>query len=368
VRIEPVVVALTQNIRSVFNVFLISMCTVQASAAQISENVLDVSIAVFTHHAPAPITTLSPEAPTDNTTSAAKAVRESETRLLPMYLRYRLEQAGKFGAVRVLPIADNGAELRITGEIIQSDGFTLELAVQATDSTGKVWLQQHYRGSAISSESLSDDAVAEDEFAALFADIVRDLTTQLAQHSDNLQTIKTSALLRYGYGLVPDAFAPYVTTDQAGVLQLQRQPASSDPLLQRILTIREREYLFIDVVDESYQQFYRDVKPVYDLWRQVQQEQVESSAARTTRELNTPSPFARGSYRALQESYNNYRWVKVQELYVAELGEGFTNEVEPTQLDLNDSVYKLSGTLEQQYREWRRILAELFALETGATR
>jgi len=49
---------------------------------------------------------------------------------------------------------------------------------------------------------------------------------------------------------------------------------------------------------------------------------------------------------------------------VDELGEGFTNEVEPTSLQLDDSVFRLSGTLEQQYRDWRRILAELFALET----
>ncbi|MES2605804.1 MAG: hypothetical protein V4603_12770, partial [Pseudomonadota bacterium] len=63
-------------------------------------------------------------------------------------------------------------------------------------------------------------------------------------------------------------------------------------------------------------------------------------------------------------SYNNYRWAKLQELYVDELGEGFTNEVEPTQLELDESVFRLSGTLEQQYREWRSILAELFTLET----
>jgi hypothetical protein len=367
VRLRLVVVALMQSIQAVLNLLLITAFTAQVVIAQTSENFLDVSIAIFTHRAAAPVNTANPTIPLDKTAAAEKAVRDSETRLLPMYLRYRLEKTGKFGAVRVLPIADNGAELRVTGEIIESDGFTLALAIQATDSTGKIWLQQHYRGSAITSESLNDDAVAEDEFATLFADIVRDLTAQLAQHTNDLKTIKTSALLRYGYGLVPDAFAPYVKTDQAGVLQLQRQPASTDPILQRILTIREREFLFIDVVDESYQKFYRDVKPVYDLWRQVQQEQVESSATRTTQELNKPSPFARGSYRALQESYNNYRWVKVQELYVDELGEGFTNEVEPTQLDLNDSVYKLSGTLEQQYREWRRILAELFALDTGAT-
>ena len=63
------------------------------------------------------------------------------------------------------------------------------------------------------------------------------------------------------------------------------------------------------------------------------------------------------------QSYNNYGWVKLQELYVDELGEGFTNEIEPTQIALNDSMFRLTGTLDQQYREWRTILAQLFELE-----
>ena len=42
----------------------------------------------------------------------------------------------------------------------------------------------------------------------------------------------------------------------------------------------------------------------------------------------------------------------------------FANEVEPTELALENSLYKLTGTLEQQYRDWRSILAELYALET----
>jgi hypothetical protein len=282
-----------------------------------------------------------------------------------MYLRYSLEQAGKFGAVRVLPVTDNGAELKISGEIVRSDGALLELAIKASDSTGRLWLERSFSGTAMASETLSGDALAEDAFAGLFADIVRELQRQLAAlPADEISRIETVALLRYGLGLVPEAFAPYLAEDAGGIATIKRLPAADDPILSRILGIREREYLFIDVVDEAYGRFYTDVKPVYDLWRQFQREQTDSTSARTQRELAARSDFPRGSYRSLQENYNNYRWAKLQELYVDELGEGFTNEVEPTQLQLEDSVFRLSGTLEQQYREWRRILAELFALET----
>jgi hypothetical protein len=332
------------------------------------EALLDVSIQVFSHREPAPVTASAqaePGAPATVASKPVEAVREAETRYLPMYLRFRLEQSMSFVAVRVLPLLDNGAELRISGEILRSDGAVLELAIKAQDSSGRVWLDQLYAGTAVASESLSDDALAEDPFAAVFSDIVRDLQGTASQlNAADVRSIKTIALLRYGLGLVPSAFTPYLDESAEGVITLKRLPASDDPILGRILAIREREYLFIDVVDEEYRQFYDDVKPVYDLWRQFQREQTDSTAARTARELNAPSDFRRGSYRALQESYNNYRWAKLQELYVDELGEGFTNEVEPTELELNDSLFRLTGSLDQQYREWRRILAELFTLET----
>lgn len=345
---------------------LLTTCAMYASClwAQDETAFLDISIQVFTHREPAQVT-----AATSPQTAAADkpvaAVRDAETRYLPMYLRYRLEQTASFGAVRVLPVFDNGAELRISGEILRSDGNVLELAVEAQDSTGRVWLDQTYSGTAVASESLTDDVLAEDPFSGIFSNIVRDLQTTASQLDDTeRRNIHTTALLRYGLGLVPAAFSPYLQENPDGSIVVQRLPAVDDPILNRIINIREREYLFIDVVDEEYRQFYAEVKPVYDLWRQFQREQTDSAAARAARELNSTSDFRRGSYRALQESYNNYRWAKLQELYVDELGEGFANEVEPTELELNDSLFRLTGTLEQQYREWRNILAELFVLET----
>lgn len=347
---------------------LLLVAPVGFTQAQSGDGFVDVSIGIFVHRPPAPVVVADNGPATPPAVAEPKqveAVRTAETRFLPMYLRYRLEQAGNFGAVRVLPVPDNGAELKISGEIVRSDGAVLELAIKASDSTGRLWLDRSFSGVAVESETLSGDAIAEDAFAGLFADIVRELQRQRAALSaDDVTRIETVALLRYGLGLVPEAFAPYLADDTNGIATIKRLPAADDPILSRILGVREREYLFIDVVDEAYGQFYTDVKPVYDLWREFQREQTDSTAARTARELADRSDFARGSYRALQESYNNYRWAKLQELYVDELGEGFTNEVEPTSLQLDDSVFRLSGTLEQQYREWRRILAELFALET----
>jgi hypothetical protein len=328
---------------------------------------VDVSIGLFSDAEAAVSAAAATPATTPTTPAAAGSsaeVRLAERRYLPMYLRYRLEATGRFGAVRVLPMIDNGAQLQIDGRILKSDGSTLELDLVARDSTGRIWLDRSYAGAAVPSVSVADDPLAQDDFAYLFGDIVRDLLAVLDQlNAAQLEEISTVSLLRYGLGLVPQFFTGYLLDNGDGTVRILRLPAADDPMLARIGAIREREYLFIDVVDEEYQQFFGDIKPVYDMWRLAQREQVQTSSNFATRQAGA-SQFRRGSYYALQESYNNYRWAKVQELYVDELREGFANEVEPTELELEDSLYKLTGTLEQQYREWRAILAELFALET----
>lgn len=335
--------------------------------AQGNGDYLDVSIRVFRSAEPQPAANDTTASASTQTAAApvTPEVRVAETRYLPMFLRYRLEASGLFGAVRVLPEIDNSAQLTIEGTIERSDGAYLALDLTARDATGRVWIAKRYEGAAAPGVSASGDAFAEDDFAWLFNAILRDLTAvQESLDARQREEIRTVALLRYGLGLVPASFSSYLRENPDGTVNIERLPAANDPILQRIEDIREHEYLFIDVVDEEYQRFFADIKPVYDMWRQFQREQTSSAADYTARESGTSGGYARGSYYALQESYNNYRWAKVQELYLDELREGFANEVEPTELALENSLYKLTGTLEQQYREWRRILAELYALET----
>lgn len=343
----------------------------QVLAQQTSPGLVDISIQVFSHTEVAGATAGEHGASSAQQASPVvdeSAVQLAETRYMPMLLRYRLEAAGRFGAVRVLPLLDNGAELMITGRILDSDEEQLALAIEARDSSGRLWVAQDYRAQARNSTSLTADPLVQDDFQSLYANVVTDLVAVLEQlTAAQLEEIRNLALLRYGAALVPHHFSEFVQETADGRMEVLRLPAREDPLLQRIEAIREREYLFIDVVDEEYRRFYADIKPVYDMWREYRREQTLSSADKTAREQASTSQFSRGSYYALQESYNNYRWAKLQDLYLDELREGFANETAPTEVELSDSLYRLTGTLEQQYREWRGILAELYELEYAAS-
>jgi hypothetical protein len=50
---------------------------------------------------------------------------------------------------------------------------------------------------------------------------------------------------------------------------------------------------------------------------------------------------------------------------VKELAESFQAEVAPQVVDVEGRTLRLTGTAEEQYREWRKLLRELYMEETG---
>lgn len=329
----------------------------QTQAADSDRPRLDVSLEIFAMNLPA-------DSLAQQEAGIYTAVRQAESRYLPSFLKLMLEESGRWGAVRQLPGPDAGAELQVSASILVSDGATLELAVTATDSTNRPWIDKVYTGSAVESVSLNQPVLGTDPFLYLYMAIISDLNAVYDSLSAaELNTVKSVAMLRYAEGLAPDVFAPYLLTGEDGRITLARLPADNDPFLQRVLEIREHEYVFIDVVDEQYENFFVAIKPVYDLWRRYRREQMASEAAKVAREAEQGNEFSRGSYMALRESYNNYRWARMQDQYLDELSEGFTNEILPTDITLEDSLYHLSGTLAEQYAEWQEILKALYELD-----
>ena len=48
-----------------------------------------------------------------------------------------------------------------------------------------------------------------------------------------------------------------------------------------------------------------------------------------------------------------------------ELGQSLENEVAPQVINLDDRTITLSGSVDEQYGQWREILADLYAAEVG---
>jgi hypothetical protein len=291
-------------------------------------------------------------------------IRKAEARYMPVVLRHVLQETGAWGVVRVLPQADPAAELLVSGTIMQSDGLRLVLHLQATDATGRQWLNRVY----VDESAESDYPAAPDTepYADLYHQVANDLLAARSRlKEEELRAITEVALLRYAESLSPEAFAGYVIADTSGRYQVLRLPAQDDPMLSRVGRIRNQEYLFIDTIDEQYAELYEEMAPTYNLWRQYGREQAIYRDEYEKRAAGRDREGRRGSFFALQRTYDAYKWSKIQDQDLDELATGFNNEVQPTVMEASGKVFRLSGTLESQYDEWRSILSRIFALETG---
>ncbi len=293
-------------------------------------------------------------------------IREAESRYLPYALRRTLVDSNQWGAVRVLPGSDPGYELLVSGRILVSNGAELTLQLTVRDSRDRVWLDKTYTRFADENAYLDTERRLRRPYQDLYNQFANDLLALRRGFDEReLRRIREVSELRYAASLLPDAFGDFLGRDEAGLVTLQRLPARDDPMMARIRRVREQEYVFIDASDEQYAELYTEMSPVYDLWRQFQTEQLAYREAWSARRAERDAP-RKGSYQAMKQHYNNYKWEKIQRQEMRTLAEGFNNEIEPTALDLDGTVVKLSGSLDQRYREWRQILRQIYQLETGA--
>lgn len=335
----------------------VSLFLSNTSFSQVSEHYIDLSISVFDMNLPE-------SELLQNQLNIYPEVRAAESRYVPALLRATLQESDRWGVIRIIPNINENSELMISGSILRSDGLVLELQINAIDSTGREWLNRIYSSTALDSISLNNPDLSVDPFQTIYNQIGNDLAEVLTPLSaTDLTQIKTMAFLRYGAFLSPDSFSSYIQTTPEGRYFYSSLPASNDPMLSRVEDIRQYEYLFIDEVDEQYQNYLVNIKPVYDLWRNYTQELTQNNLDYQARQVGDNSQFRRGTYRALRESYDNFRWQKMQTQYLDQLSEGFSNETLPTEIKMQDRVFELSGTLENQYWEWRDILRDLFELE-----
>ena len=301
-------------------------------------------------------------------------VREKEIRYLPFLLREVLIESQQWGAVRVLPEADPSVDLLISGKILRSSGTELAIQIDATDSTGRSWLSRIYGDAAMLSDYPEDirftpfKPFIPSEHKEPYQDLYESIGNDLVAIRDmlsagDLQTVRDVSTLVYANDLSPESFGNMLTTNDAGLLEAASLPAENDPMLARVEDMRVRHHVFIDTVDEYYGALHDEMVQAYIMWRRHSYDQQEQLVSREQEPIS--EDFFSGSYLTMTQRYNRYRWSKIYRQEFQELAAGFNQELAPAILELNEQVHGLSGTMAEQYIQWRRILRQLFELETG---
>ena len=342
------------NVTTTITAVAILLLPAERSLAQ-----LNVSIAVF-----------DPGIPADRSLhrdlEVFPRIREIEALFLPFVLRETLVGSNSWGAIRVIPEPDVFAELLVTGTILKSDGSTLELQLIATDATGREWLNKRYIGAAPVRYEQDNSAAGLSGYQQLYDDIAADLSRAHETLADKALTdIVSISLLRHAEQLAPTAFGDYLDSRPDGTFKLRRLPAENDPMLGRIERIRGVEYVITDAVDEQFQKLHAEIASTYDLWREYRREFANYQREESQRHQNSRSDAASGSYEAMLDLYNRYKWDRLAVQEQEKWAIGFDNEVGPTIAQMEARVAELQGWVDENYGDWRRLLGEIFTLETG---
>jgi len=161
-------------------------------------------------------------------------------------------------------------------------------------------------------------------------------------------------------------------------------------MLARLLKIREREYMYIDTLNEQYDKFYNDMWPSYENWRQLNMTERQamreikrkaftrqlvgalliagaiaagSSNSRNIGTIQTGMIIAGGM--VIIEGFNISKEAEIHEAAIKELSESFGSEMKPVVMEFEGKQYELTGSAEEQFNQWRALLRKIYFAETG---
>jgi len=319
-------------------------------------------------------------------------VRKAESRYIPVHLMEALQNSAAWGAVRVVPNEKTMADVLVTGEILQSDGELLLLHVAVGDASGRSWFKKTYRSLA-SKYSYERQRSHNDPFQSIYNRIANDMLEYRKKLSgQDIVDIRTIAELRFAKSFSPEAFNAHLVLNKKGRFEISRLPANNDPMLARIHRIRERDYIFVDTLQEYYGSFVRDMDRPYQEWRnQTYKEVIDMRNLQRSARNRTIAGIAAivagiaasdsssgaaqvagqvavfGGAYAVKSSFDKRAESKLQLEILQELGDSLESEIEPRVVELEDRTITLSGTVENQYSQWRDILQEIYRLDTEGT-
>ena len=359
----------------------------KTSDRDLAENhLLDVGVVVFDSNIP--------EAYDDIVTeNITPEIRRAEANYIANYAKDLLQSTGNWGAVRVLPKSSYAVDVMITGGILHSDGERQVLAVRVRDARGEVWLEKVYETLSSKYHYEPNIEVRKDPFETTYRKIADDMLAYMEQLPiEEIQEIRSVAEMRFASNISPDAFSAYILEDEDGGYEILRMPAFDDPNMRRVRMVREREFLFIDTLDEFYDRFGSEMRIPYQNWREstyneaiaVREERNKSrnrliagtimvlGGAIAQRSSTTVTEYAGyasviGGATEIIGGIQNRANLKLHSSALQELGTVAAKEIQPHTIELENATISLTGTVEAQFEQFRTFIREYYYEDLGLT-
>ena len=329
---------------------------------------------------------------TDDEDTVFPEVRFAEAIYFSNQLAKVLEKSGAWGAIRVTPSDDVIMDLYITGTILQSDGETMDLEIQVKDSSGKQWFSKNYQqavGKYAYDRRLKSLG---DPFQNLFVRITNDLLSYREKlSSQRAIELRTISELRFAKTFSAKAFDSYISEKRDGTLVIDKLPADNDSILVRVRKIRERDYLYIDTMQDYYDGFTQQMHLAYQDFRRASYDSVvkarqldkqgnrrivagigtilagiygrSEADTRIARDAGTATAAVGGF--AIKSGLEKKQQASAYNESVAEMGSSLEAEIAPQVIELEDRTVTLTGTVQAQYQQWQELLQKIYQQERG---
>jgi hypothetical protein len=324
-------------------------------------------------------------------------IRNAEARYMPEQLRATMEQTGYWGAVRVVPRGLTNGELLVSGTILHSNGLQLDLRISAKDASGRKWFTKEYRD-GVEAAFYQSSELSGEAFQPLYNMIANDLARFVTQLSTpEITSIRRVAELRFAKDIAPQAFGGYLELDEAGEFSVVHLPSDDDPMYGRVQAIQERDLLMIDTLNGHFDNFHREMQEPYTEWRKARSDEAEKQKALEKAALNRTllgvasivgaifieaagsgggynsglgtlsDVMVLGGAAAIKSGMDKRSEAAIHRESIEELGTSFSSEARPLVVEVEGKTVKLTGSAEAQYEQWRVLMGQIYASETGLT-
>ena len=317
-------------------------------------------------------------------------IRKAEGHYMPYHLKNTLHQSSHWGAVQVIPAETDSMDVFVHGEIKESNGEHLTLDIEVNDATGKRWFTKEYKMETTLNSYRGNRAGEKDAYQDLYNSIANDMAKYKKKlKAEDIKKIRMTAKLKFAEDFAPDAFDGYLDSKKSKT-KIKRLPADDDPMMARLLKIREREYMYVDTLNQQYDAFYNNMYPSYENWRRLNMTERKAKREIKRRALTqqligalmVAGAIAAGASdssgmaavqtglilagtQVIIRGFNVSQEAEIHEAAIQELGESFSSEMQPVVMEFEGRQYELTGSAEEQFNQWRDLLRKIYYAETG---
>lgn len=324
-------------------------------------------------------------------------LRRAEANRFSYKLKQALDDSNAFAAVRVTPDKTASGDLYVLGKIEESNGQDVKFVLNVIDISGKEWLNKTFKHEVKESFYKNYRSSGTDPYAPIFKQAADKIIDALKKRSfSELDDLKYIADLRFGASFNDAVFMEYMNTE-GKYIKLVSKPSDNDPMLQRVISIRVREQLFVDSLQQNYASFSQNMDDSYLRWQeasftetQLRKEAETKSvmkaiggvlliglaiaaavASGNNSSFGTPDPGlataaivggVAGTWM-LSGSFKSKEEAEFHKGAIDELGESINIEMAPRVVSFEDETVELTGNIQEQFTQWREFLKRIYEQE-----